>query len=80
MSEPTDQVKLAMARQIALALHKMMAGVPEQVMLEASIILLKSLFLATVKAEHRLSLFNAVVIKLRHEIRDHAAKKETETK
>lgn len=69
MADLTDQQKIAMAKQVSLSMHKMMAGVPEQVALEATIMLLKALFIATVKPERRLGLYNAVVSKMRDEIK-----------
>jgi hypothetical protein len=76
MPDLTEEQRIAMARQIALALHKMMAGVPENVMMEASIMLLKSLFIAGVKPEYRLSLFNSVTKKMRDEIKTYGKAEE----
>ncbi len=76
MPDLPEEQKIAMARQIALALHKMMAGVPENVMMEAVIMLLKSLFLASVKPQHRLGLFASVTKKMRDEIKTYGKAEE----
>lgn len=65
----TDEQKVAMARQVAIGLHKTMAVVPDQVKLEASILLMQSLFVALLKPEHRLSVFGSVIKRMRDEIK-----------
>lgn len=47
------------------------AKIPEEVQIEAAILLLKSMFMGQVKPEHRISLFNSVVIKVRKELQEH---------
>lgn len=65
----TDEQMVAMARQVAIGLHKTMAVVPDQVKLEASILLMQSMFVALLKPEHRLSVFGSVVKRMRDEIK-----------
>lgn len=69
MPDMTDEQKIAMARQVAIGLSKMMAGVPEQVQLEASILLTQSLFVSLLKPERRLSVFGSVTKRMRDEIK-----------
>ncbi len=66
-----DPQKLALAKRAAVTMFATMAGVDAGVQLEAAILLLKSIFMANVKATHRLSLFNSVVIRMREEIKHH---------
>ena len=64
---PTEQ-RMAMAREVALTLRKIMVGVPEGVMLEATTILMQALFVSGVKPEHRLALFSRVTKQMRDDI------------
>jgi hypothetical protein len=68
---------MAMAKQAASVMFTTMAGVPEEVRLEASILLFKSLVMAAIKPEHRLRLFNSVVQKLRTEIKEDLEKRKS---
>lgn len=66
-----DKTKIDMAKRASVVMFTTMAGMPPDVQLEASILLLKALFMATVKKEHRLSVFNSVVQRVKKEIKDH---------
>ena len=72
----TDAQKINLAKaNIAKATAKMlfssMAGMPQEIRLEATLILVKSLFMESVKSEHRMRLFSSVMQKMRAEIREH---------
>lgn len=66
-----DATKIEMAKRASSTMFTTMAGMPPEIQLEASILLFKSLMMATVKPTHRISLFNSVVQRLRKEIQDH---------
>jgi hypothetical protein len=76
MPDLSDEQKVAMARQVAIGLHKMLTGVPDQVKLEASILLTQSLIVALLKPEHRLSVFGTVSKRMRDEIKKVTAEKQ----
>ena len=67
----TDAQKVEMAKKAASVMFTSVSGVPGEIQLEASILLMKSLFMSHVRDTHRISLFNSVVIKLRKELQDH---------
>lgn len=74
MVEPSsDQQRREMAKSVAKALHAILEAsrVPENVRLESVLLLTKALFMATVKPEHRIGLFNTVVQKMRKELQEH---------
>ena len=66
-----DKQKIAMARRAASTMFATMTGVPSEIQLEASIHLMRALFIANVKPTHRISLFNSVVQRIRQEIKEH---------
>lgn len=66
-----DAQKIAIAKRAAGTMFTTMAGIPAEIQLEAAILLTKSLFMAGVKPENRISLFNSVVQKMRKELQEH---------
>lgn len=66
-----NAAKIDMAKKASGVMFTTMAGMPPEVQLEASILLLKALFMATVKKEHRLSVFNTVMQRVKKEIKEH---------
>ena len=70
MPDFSDAQKMEMAKKAAAVMFTSVAGVPSEIQLEASIILLRSLFMSHVRATHRLSLFSSVVQRLRKELKD----------
>ena len=71
MADISDEKKIEMASAAAKVAFQTMVGCTGDIQFEASIILLRSLFLANVKPTHRISLFNSVVQRLRHELKDY---------
>lgn len=69
----TDQQRREMAKSVAKALQAMLEAsrVPENVRLEAVLLLVKAFFMATVKPEHRIGMFNTVMQKIRKELQAH---------
>jgi hypothetical protein len=70
MSTLTDAQKLDMANKAAAVMFTSVSGVPNEIQLEASIILLRTLFVSHVRPTHRLSLFGSVVQRLRKELKE----------
>lgn len=66
-----DKTKIDMAKRASGTMFTTMVGLPPEVQLEAAILLLKALFMAVVKKEHRLSMFNTVMQRVKKEIKDH---------
>lgn len=66
-----DKIKIAMATRASSTMYSTMAGLPPDVQLEAAIFLLKALFMAVVKPEKRLSMFNDVMRRVKKEIKEH---------
>ena len=66
-----DKVKIDMAKKAASTMFMAMSGMPPDVQLEATILLLKSLMMSVVKPDQRLGLFKSITVRLRNEIRDH---------
>lgn len=66
-----DKIKIAMATRASSTMFATMAGMPADVQLEAAILLLKALFMATVKKEHRLGMFSDVMRRVKKEIKEH---------
>lgn len=71
MPDLSDAQKIEMAKKAAAIMFTSMVGIPQEVQLEASILLVKSLFMSSVKATHRISLFNSVVQRLRKQLQEH---------
>lgn len=70
MTELTDAQKIDMAKKAAAVMYNSVVGVPSEIQLEASIILLRSLFMSHVKPTHRISLFGSVAQRLRKELKE----------
>ena len=68
----------AVANQAATMLYGMIAGMPNNIQMEAALVLVRTLFITTVKKEKCLSLFNMVVQQMRGELKDYLKKKGTE--
>jgi hypothetical protein len=69
MTELPTEAKVKLAKQAATVMFSTMAGVPPEIQIEASIILMQSLFISHTKSTHRMSLFRSVVKKMTVEIR-----------
>lgn len=67
----TEQQRREMAKEAAKVMNKVLGAVPENVRLEAALLLVKALFMASVKPEHRIGMFNSVVQKMRKELQEH---------
>lgn len=65
----SNEQKIALAKKAAGVMQMSMAGIPGDVQLEAVLVLVKAQFMASVKPEHRLGLFNSVMARMKAEIR-----------
>lgn len=61
--------KMKLATEASKVMFSTMAGVPSDVQLEAALILVKSLFMASVKPQYRANMFNQVFARMRKEIK-----------
>ena len=66
-----DTTKIELSKKAASTMFVTMSGMPPDVQLEPTILLLKSLMMSIVKPEQRLGLFKSVTVRLRNEIREH---------
>jgi hypothetical protein len=62
MPDLSDEQKIEMAKKAAAVMFQSMVGIPQEVQLEAVILLMKALFMSSVRATYRISLYNSVVI------------------
>ena len=69
--EPDHSMKIEMSKNAASTMYMAISGMPPDVQLEATILLLKSLMMSVVKPDQRLGLFKSIMVRLRNEIRDH---------
>lgn len=66
-----EEQKKKIANQAALAMYATLTGIPPEIQLEAALILVRTLFITSVKQIVCISLFNAVVKKMRDELKLH---------
>ena len=64
----TEQQRREIAKVAVKLMSNMLSQLPEDIRLEAALLLVKALFMAGVKPEHRIGLFNSVVQKMRKEL------------
>ena len=67
----TEQQRREIAKAAAKLMNNMLSQLPEDIRLEAALLLVKALFMVGVKPEHRIGLFNSVVQKMRKELQAH---------
>lgn len=66
-----DKMSVELAKKASGVMFTAIVGMAPNVQLEATTMLLKALFMASVKKEHRLSVFNTTVQQMRKDIKEH---------
>jgi len=67
----TDQRRREIAKAAAKLMNNMLSQLPEDVRLEAALLLVRALFMVGVKQEHRIGMFNSTMQQMRKELQEH---------